>query len=211
MDDKELISALADGQVDGQQMARGLDALASSPEARRCWSHYHLIGDVLRSPELAAESPADAFVQRLAQRLALEPVPSSSQASQAVPAQLEPMPQMAPRAAPRQDKAAANDGRYAWPWKLAAGFASLAGVSVVAWMAMGALSPAGGPTGPARLASESMPPRVGMVVTATEKGPMLRDPALDEMLATHRQLGGVTALQPPAAGLHNATFEASVR
>ena len=40
---------------------------------------------------------------------------------------------------------------------------------------------------------------------------VLRDPALDEMLAAHRQLGDVTALQAPAAGLHNATFEPADR
>lgn len=207
MDDKELISALADGQLDAQGMARGLQALAASAEARNCWSDYHLIGDVLRSPELAVVSPSDAFVQRLARRLAMEPAP----VGETSPARLELVSQPSMSTAPLQDKPAANDGRYAWPWKLAAGFASLAGVGVVAWMAMGAAPQPAPAAAQARLAGESMPPSVGMVVTTTDKGPMLRDPALDEMLATHRQLGGVTALQAPATGLHNATFEAAAR
>lgn len=189
LNDEELVSALADGQLDAQDMARGLDLVAGHPEARYCWNTYHLIGDILRAPDLAATTPSSEFMQRLSLRLAQEPAPVAQAA-----------------------QPSANDDRFAWRFKLAAGFASLAVMALGAWLAVGAAQdPAQGPL-QARLATiESMPPRVGMIVTGTDKGPMLRDPALDEMLATHRQLGDVTALQAPAAGLHNATFEPADR
>ncbi len=198
MDDKELLSALADGQLGAQDMARGLQALAGDPQARERWATYHLIGDVLRAPELAATTPSAVFVERLSLRLAAEPVPGALH-----------VPQVA--AVPQAGRPGANDSRYRWRFKLAAGFACVAALGLGSWMVLGASQdPAQGPA-QARLALESMPPRVGMVVTPTAKGPMLRDPVLDEMLATHRQLGDVTALQAPAAGLHNATFEPADR
>lgn len=195
MDDKELVSALADGQLDAHDMARCLQALAADSEARERWDTYHLIGDVLRTPELAACTPSTDFARRVARRLAAEPAPV--------------------RQVAEADRDSANDGRFTWRIRMAAGFASLAVVGLVTWVALGAAQdpaqdlaqvPAQG-----RLALELMPPRVGMVVTPSDKGPMLRDPVLDEMLATHRQMGDVTALQAPAAGLHNATFEPAHR
>ncbi len=212
MDDKELLSALADGQLDDRDMARGLQALASDPQARERWHTYHLIGDVLRAPELAEGTPTAAFVERLSLRLAAEPAPGAVQGLQALQADVEPPVVQHTAAAPvarvpQAGRPVANDSRFRWRFRLAAGFASLAVLGLGAWMALGASQDAN----QARLALEAMPPRVGMVVTPTAKGPMLRDPVLDEMLATHRQLGDVTALQAPAAGLHNATFEPADR
>lgn len=181
IDDKELVSALADGQLDAQAAQRGLLALAQDPQARERWHTYHLIGDVLRSPELARSQPSAHFMQRLSQRLKNEPLPGA-------------MPAGAGRSQ------AANDARFSW--KLAAALASVAMVAVAGWLALGS----GQAPMQAQLAGTSVP-RVGMVVTGTDRGPMLRDPQLDELLAAHRQLGGATALQAPAAGLHNATFE----
>jgi sigma-E factor negative regulatory protein RseA len=51
----------------------------------------------------------------------------------------------------------------------------------------------------------------GAVPAGGERGVMIRDPALDEFLAAHRQLGGASALQTPAGFLRNATFEGPTR
>ncbi|HOW49313.1 MAG TPA: sigma-E factor negative regulatory protein, partial [Rubrivivax sp.] len=49
------ISALADGEGLPADCARGLAAWAAGDaEARASWHSYHLIGDVLRSGELAS-------------------------------------------------------------------------------------------------------------------------------------------------------------
>lgn len=67
------LSALADGDVDAVQQA--CDAWRSDAQARADWHTYHLIGDVLRSDDLAADPARDAqFLARLRLRLADEPV-----------------------------------------------------------------------------------------------------------------------------------------
>lgn len=70
---RQLMSALADGQADAADDA--LRRWSSDPEARRAWRDYHLIGDVLRSDDFAqAARRDDAFLARLNERLAREPV-----------------------------------------------------------------------------------------------------------------------------------------
>lgn len=67
-----LLSALSDGEVDAAQGARGCEAW-SEPAGRQTWRDYHLIGDVLRSQELASSDEHDAaFLARLRSRLADE-------------------------------------------------------------------------------------------------------------------------------------------
>lgn len=190
-DNKQLVSALADGQLEGEALAQGLRALAEDPQAREAWQAYHLIGDVLRQPGLADTTPTPQFMARLSQRLAQEPSP------QAVP-----RPSAVATVAVTGTTPAANDGVFRW--KLVAGFASLAAVAAVGWNLAAPLLPSAQP----QLAGAT--PRAPGVVT-TASGPMLRDPRLDELLEAHRQLGGATALQAPAGGLHNAVFEAPAR
>lgn len=47
-------------------------ALGADGEARQCWVAYHLVGDALRSPEVAAFHSA-GFAERLRERLRAEP------------------------------------------------------------------------------------------------------------------------------------------
>jgi sigma-E factor negative regulatory protein RseA len=46
------------------------------------------------------------------------------------------------------------------------------------------------------------------VVVQTPHGPVLRDPRLEQLLAQHRQYGGMSALQMPAGFLRDATQQA---
>lgn len=187
---QELISALADGQLRGDAFARGVELAASDPAAREAWQAYHLIGDVLRSGELAVAGSPSAFLERLQRRLRDEPPLA---------------PRVVPEAAapPRREEAA-NDGSFRW--KLVAGFASVAAVGAMAWSLVGGL-----PGKPASAELAKAP--AGSVLTAGERGVMIRNPQLDELLAAHRRLGGASALQMQmSTGLvRNATFEASGR
>lgn len=188
MQTQELISALADGQLQGDAFARGVELAASDRAAREAWQAYHLIGDVLRSGELAVASSPSAFLERLQRRLQEEPPPA---------------PLVAPEvAAPPRRVEAANDGSFRW--KMVAGFASVAAVGAMAWSLVGGL-----PGKPASAELAKAP--VGTVLTAGERGVMIRNPQLDELLAAHRQLGGATALQMSTGFVRNATFEASGR
>ena len=193
MEPLELISALADGQLQGAAGAQAVHVAGGDSQLLAAWQAYHLIGDVLRSGELAlgrSTAPA-AFLARLRVRLQNETLPSEvpiaiSSVAKAV--------QFARAAGPLSSETeAANDDSFRW--KLVAGFASLAAVAAIGWTAVGGL---GKPAEQAQLASAAQPV-------------MIRDPRLDELLAAHRQLGGTTALQMPAGFLRNATFEGPAR
>jgi sigma-E factor negative regulatory protein RseA len=192
MNTQELVSALADGQLQGEELARGLALVTSDPAALDAWQAYHLVGDVLRSGELANGTAPQAFLARLQESLRKEQ-PLGAAAVRPI--------QVLPAPVPAQ---AANDPSQRW--KLVAGFASVAAVAAIGWTALGTGSKAGGP----QLAGS---PAAGqaIVLTATERGTMLRDPRLDQLMQAHRQFGGATALQSSAGFLRNATFEGPAR
>ena len=191
MNNRELMSALSDGQLRGGAFAQAVEAAASDPAAREAWATYNLIGDVLRSRQIAVGSDPGAFVRRLQGRIALEPgrvTPSLPPAS------------VAPGSTAREP---ANDASFRW--KLVAGLASIAAVAAVGWSGVSSLRSAPGP-------QLAVLPSPTLAATATDSsGPMIRDPQLDELLATHRQFGGPSAFQMPAGALRNATFEAPAR
>ena len=189
MDNQELISALADGQLQGEEFARGVQAAAADARSREAWCSYHLVGEVLRSGRAPAGAAPEAFLARLRESL-----------------EAEPTPRMAPIAVlPRPDASghehpAAND----WRWKLVAGVASVAAVAAVGWNMVGTTVPA---TAQPQLAS--LP--AGVTAAAVRPASMIRDPQLDRLLAAHRQLGGATALQTSSGFLRSATFEGPAR
>jgi sigma-E factor negative regulatory protein RseA len=184
-DKRELVSALADGQLSGEAFARGVEIAVTDAAAREAWHAYHLIGDVLRSGELARCAPPDRFLGRLQERLRAEQV-----AVDMPPAQVHTQ---------IQTRDAANDS--AFRWKMVAAAASVAAVSAIAWTVIA--TPAAAP----QLASASA---AGPVLASTQRGVMIRDPRLDEFLAAHRQLGGA-ALVAPAGYLRNAAFDGAGR
>ena len=68
-----LVSALADGETDGEEAHRLVDAVLASTQLRAYWSELHRVGDCLRSDEVAGAGDDGAFMQRFAARLAGEP------------------------------------------------------------------------------------------------------------------------------------------
>ncbi|MES2936480.1 MAG: RseA family anti-sigma factor [Pseudomonadota bacterium] len=203
MHTRELISALADGQLQGEDFARGVQAAATDPQALAAWRDYHLVGDVLRSSELAAATPPDAFLARLRTRLQSEaplqparPAPADASADHPLAFDVR--------------RAPANEASVRW--KMAAGVASLAAVAAFGWNIAG--NPGSPGNAPAQGQLAVAPPASGDVVAVSRdgaSGPMIRNPRLDQLLAAHRQFGGAIALQAPAGALRNATFEAPAR
>jgi len=189
---REMISALADGQLQGEAFARGVEAAATDPLAREAWAAYHLIGDVLRSGTCAPATSPSVFVSRLQLRLREENLASMER-----PARAGGIPVIA-----QARQQAANDGNFRW--KVVAGLASVAAVAAIGWSAAGRLDP----SPQAQIAAA---PASGNVVAGSEGGRMIRDPRIDEFLAAHRQLGGASALPMPAGFLRNATFEGPAR
>ena len=208
MKNRELISALADGQLRGADFARTVELTAVDEDAQSAWQLYHLVGDVLRSTELASRASDTAFMARLSTRLTGESVSAAVAVAALFPAVI----------ASGVDKgraAAANETDIRW--KLVAGFASVAAVAAIGWgtLANPGLSPAqpqlaqAGSTTPV---ARSEPTQVAQQVTvAGTQQVMIRDARLDELMSAHRQFGGTSALQMPAGFLRNATFEGPAR
>jgi sigma-E factor negative regulatory protein RseA len=204
----EQLSAFFDGELqhdDADALCK--DAARDLPLAAR-FSSYALIGDVLRTPELALHTRGDgeAFMQRMRDALAAEPVVL-------VPAALPAAPLLgnAPKTANGNNRALRNWG---------AGVASLAGVAALVM----ALAPRGEQSG-RELASVSAPavtaasqaaftqtaqtaqnaapaglqnaPAAGLQLVETRNGKMIRDPQLDQYLQAHLRMG--SSVVAPAA------------
>jgi sigma-E factor negative regulatory protein RseA len=221
----QAISALADGQLHGDELAQTLHALGRSDEAgrqaRSTWHAYHVIGEAMRAGASGVNARGDAaFVQRLHARLAQEPqqqglqetIQDSNNAIKLVAdyaANTRADGQFsAKNQRNSQPQQAANDSF----WKLAAGFASVVAVAALVWNVLGT-----GQGGGAQLAQNQNPPAVtaaaqpvagqpNVVLVSTPQGDMLRDARLVQMMAAHKQMGGVSGLQMPAGFLRNATF-----
>jgi len=192
----ELISALADGELQDETLRRALQELEDA-ELQSTWDTYHAIGDVLRSPDLAATASSATFLGRLRPALAREAVGAAAVEG------LRPV--AAGSAAPSAGagrSAAANDRR----WKIAAGLASVAAVLAVGWNVSGL--GAGNAQQPQLAAAPATP---AAVLASGERNPMLRDARLDEFLAAHRQFGSATAIQMPTGSVRNAAFETPAR
>jgi sigma-E factor negative regulatory protein RseA len=65
----ERISALIDGELEDDELAREFNRLEDDPERRSAWDAYHLIGDVLRGQGQLTEH----VVERVRARLTSEP------------------------------------------------------------------------------------------------------------------------------------------
>ncbi len=205
----ERVSALMDGQLPSDELGAVIGATGQDGEdARECWQLYHLIGDVLRAPDLVRYGRDAGLAQRVAAAIANEPV-----------AQVPPMPASLPKAqASYVDRPAANDGVFRW--KMVAGLASFAAVAAVGWTMVAGIGPQSGAepqlarnTTPAQMPSQvlAVAAPVQAAASATDVDPvapvMLRDARLDELLAAHRQAAGGSGLGGASGFLRNATFE----
>ncbi|MGL6108791.1 MAG: sigma-E factor negative regulatory protein [Rubrivivax sp.] len=196
-DPRWLMSALVDGELDAADCGRVCAAWAeASSEARSGWHAYHLIGDVLRSDDLASPPGHDqAFLERLHARLAEEP------------AVLAPTPMPIAAAATVR-----RSGRAAWamPAAMAAGVAALA-VGVVLTLDSGA--GAGGATPvlaasqvAATIAAAPGQPQPAPVLEASAQGSrIVRDAQLDRYLRAHREYGAALPGSLPGGSARSIT------
>lgn len=190
------LSALCDGEVDADVAAAVTAAWRDDEALRARWHSYQLIGDVLRSDDLAQSPGADsAFLSLLRERMVSEPVV------------------LAPMAwAPAVLPAVASPLRRRWlnSGAIAAGFVAVAGAVFV-------LRPATEAPGP--LLAVQQPAAAPQVVAAVDAEPLataansvlVRDAGLDRYLAAHQQFGGNSALAVPSGFMRNATYEGPSR
>jgi sigma-E factor negative regulatory protein RseA len=203
----ELVSALADGQLSGEEFALAVGWVGSAQDARLSWHAYHLVGDVLRSGEAMAGAQDAAFVSRL--KLCLQQEAPYARSVTATGSNTDCKISTPDGGIERSNRGSANDSHFRW--KLLAGMASLAAVSVLSWQFLSNWNQQRGASQLVQAQQQSGEPAVALRrTTAAASGEpqvMMRDPQLDALLAAHRQLGGTSALQMPAGFLRNATFE----
>jgi len=181
------LSALADGDREALPQATAL--WRDDAAARESWHLYHLIGDVMRSEDLATAPARDgAFLEGLRARLANEPVPLA-------PA---PMP------------AAPLVRRLGWraPAAVAAGFVAVAATVVL----LRGQGPQG--VGEQLAADEARPSGGGLRVVTNPhpsaggglviEGRMIRDPRLEAYLQAHQSVRGNSPAALPGGGMRSA-------
>lgn len=230
----EQLSALADGELDAAAAEACCGAWRGNAQARASWHAYQLIGDVLRSDDLAADPGHDAaFLTALRARLEREPVVFA--------------PGLAALSASGSGSPGVERGgwarvarRWSAPSAVAAGFAVVIGVALL-----------GRPDGPApvgqattlagnvptvatpaidgrRLARVDGSERTAMnptpavesqggIVASGSAGvtgsgqSVLRDASLDRYLSAHKQFANSSALGVPSVFLRSATVAARAR
>ncbi|WP_079418759.1 sigma-E factor negative regulatory protein [Thiomonas intermedia] len=136
---REQLSAMMDGEDDfrglSPQSADFVRAVAADNASRRDWLIYAQIGDVLRSSDLTPLPNEGDFLQRVSAAIAREPIV------------LQPQPLVASAAG--ESAQVARHRRPHWSTRMAAGMAAVAGVAVMAWVALPGLQNAGQQAQPA--------------------------------------------------------------
>lgn len=183
----ELLSSLVDGESHPGAAEEVSRRWRDDEALRADWRAFHVIGDVLRSDELARPAARDtAFLQTLRVRLAAEPVPF----------------------APSPLRASARTRRWLAPAAAVAGFVVVgAAVLVLQPDLAGSTSPWGeriAATEPAearplqRVGTASAPPQ-----TLVIDGQVIRDARLDAYFEAHRGAVGAAPSAVPGGALRS--------
>ncbi|MBX3609102.1 MAG: sigma-E factor negative regulatory protein [Hydrogenophaga sp.] len=202
----EQLSALCDGFLDEAMLAQLLASMDDDPGLHAQWQNYHLIGDVLRGQYVApgGRQSAGEFLDAVRAQLARPQVAESPQVPMHQDVQVQ----------------AANDPVFRW--KLVSGVASVVAIAAIGWNVL-SIAPTGAP-GPTQLAQGGAPvstvesPVIPVaqrtpqpVLVATPQGKVIRDAALERLLAEHRQHGAMSAFQSSTGFVRNATYDADAR
>lgn len=170
---RQSLSASMDGQATPAELDATCAAWRENGSARQAWHTYHLIGDALRSDELASTPTADEdFLQQLRRRLAHEPM--------ALPG--------------RPQAALLRSSR--WPWATVAavaGFVTVAAVMVVTRQ-MDAQ--------PSTSAVQASTPGSATDL-AIANGQLVRNAEMERYFAAHRRVAMGAAVVMPGAVVRN--------
>ncbi len=166
---RQWLSALMDGDAATAQVDAVFALWPGHSQVRERWHAYHLIGDVLRSNELASSAQRDeAFLLALRAKLKHEPVPVA----------LQPIPV-----------------RQRMSWQMVSA-AAAAGCIAVAGVVL--LTRPGGLPDAAQFVGPNLNRDAQAEVTVAN-GKLIRDAQLDRYLAAHRRVSnGVSVVVPGA-------------
>jgi len=192
---RQALSSLMDGDLAAQVWPEVAAAVHLQAEQRATWHCYQLIGDVMRSDELATDPQRDsAMLLALRKRLAEEPVPLAPRA-------------LAPMDMPRPAEPAQRRMRLAWmkaPAAIAAGFVAVAGMLVV----LRSQAPTSADASTLALGNAADQPSGLRPVVQPEAGVLVRNAGLDRYLGAHRKLGNSMAVAGATDQRVQIVFEA---
>lgn len=211
---RQELSALVDGELASDGVQRLCAAWRNEPSSRETWHAYSLIGDVMRSEDLASAAAHDErFLRDFRQRLSAEPVvlaPDTSAAARNLP----------PGAVARRS------GLRSWraPAAVAAGLMVAVGAMVATqapFQATGESAPMAAVPASDSFAPDRAVPQLAVLSPPSESisagtelvfdGQVIRDPRLDRYLLAHKQFSGSSVLGAPSGFLRNAAAEVPAR
>ena len=213
----EHLSALADGELNSDEVAAACASWRDSEAVRARWHSYQLIGDVLRSEDFASTASRDAsFLAALCSRLAAEPVVL---APEPLATPLPTWPAVANGGRVGGAAAATRDKRGWWmaPSAVAAGFVVIAGMLMLTQAPKTAESLIASTTSvvPAKagvmLAAVPSLPASGSFaepIVSPDDAQVIRDARLDRYLAAHKQFAGSSVLGMSSGFVRAAAAEA---
>ena len=195
---RQALSSLMDGDLPAGELAGVIARFCADDALRADWHAYHLIGDVLRSDDLATAPARDTrFLQALRSRLEQEGALAQQDAAPwLATAPRPPVPVPLPLSASASASVSAAPSRRRLSGWMAAPAAVAAGFVVVAAVLVGNKALLSPPTAEAVLAQQMASPASGVLV---------RDARLDRYLAAHRNLG--TGLAGAGAGSAERTVQ----
>ncbi len=217
-DRRQELSALVDGELAADGVQRICAAWRDKSSARETWHAYSLIGDVMRSEDLASSAAHDArFLRDFQARMLTEPIVLAPQAARVG---VDGTRELPPPVGARR-----STGRF-WssPAAVAAGFVVVVGAMVATQvppplasdptpMAMLPVSmsvtPAVAPAQVAVIAAQAEASAPGTELVFD--GQIIRDPRLDRYLLAHKQFSGSSVLGAPSGFLRNAAAEVPAR
>jgi sigma-E factor negative regulatory protein RseA len=189
----ELLSALADGELDVSGTLAACELWRSDERAQMQWADYHLIGDVLRSEDLARSGAHESSLfARIQAELAQQAV---------VLAPLSPGESVVAT----RHSAARHSRRAWWAASAAAGFVAVAG----AWSVLHAPLPVD--AGALVAQSEPAPLSASAPETHVAAGTVVRDAELDRYLAAHKQFSSTSVIGATSGSLRQVVLESSGR
>lgn len=203
------LSAWMDGEAlpDGMDEKTLLAWMTQDIGAREAWQDWHVAGDILRQghadAQLATWLPVESaqWMVRMQQALAATSVATEQED---VFAESPEQNRVSTAHKPERfdtTRTPANDG--VWRWKLAAGFASVAAVGLLAWNVLVMQPQSGGmalmtqaPSAQGVQATTGVAPAGLPVAALTDTGTTaeLPDTHLQELLVAHAQVGGQSLL-----------------
>jgi sigma-E factor negative regulatory protein RseA len=198
-EDVEALSALMDGEATETGPARTCRHWRHDERLRRDWHAYHVIGDVLRSEELADHAAADErFLQSLRARLAQEPAVLAPLASEL--AQTPSIP------ATGTAQVLTLPGRRAGLRRWGAPIGIAAGVMLVASAVMVTRPDGPVPSGMVAAVTQSAAPEPAPALLPERQRAQAAQ--LDPYFSAHQQFQNATAIGPASSFLRSATYEA---